>query len=217
MRDQWIEWLQDNHRRFFYGVTLVVASFFLAFQVFAKYHKTARSKPPAVLQETFENWLVQGEAFEKLEEALKRTPELETRLGAMIADKFIVQNDGQRAEPFAEGVLRRVLRQTPEHAMFAHGSLLIAKGELENALTEALSLKEQLDQSTLLYGFNLVRIASLSRALECFAAEQTVLEELETFMQAHQSAASILMECFHEGTTTLVDYIHERKTHANSK
>lgn len=211
MKDQWIEWLQDNQRRFFYGVTLVIATFFVAFQIFGKFHKPARQKTLAP-KHSFEKLLVQGEAFDKLEEVIKQNPELETKFGAMIADKFIVQNDGERAQPFAEVVFQRVLKHTPEYAAFARGSLLISKGRFQDALVEAVSLKKELNHDTLLFGFNLVRIASLCRALEAPVAECEALDELKLFMESYEKAATVLTECFHEGEVTLLDYIHDRKS-----
>ena len=211
MRDQWIEWLQEKQRHFFYGVILVVATFFLAFQLFGKFHKPARNHY-FTADQAFEKWMHQGEAFEKLEIALSHHPELETKFGALIADKFIGQNEGDKAQPFAQNVFSRVLKQTPEHTAFAEGSLLIAKGNFRDALSRSISLKDRLGENTLLYGFNLVRIASLYRALELRDQEIASLEDLERFMQRNISIKEILNECFCEGELTLVDYISQRKS-----
>ncbi|NGX37499.1 MAG: hypothetical protein K1000chlam2_00655 [Chlamydiae bacterium] len=212
MRDQWIGWLQEKQRHFFYGVTFVVAALFIAFQLFGKFHKPQTSQY-FVANQAFEKWLVQGEAFDKLEHAIHAHPELETKFGAMIADKFIAQNQGEKAQPFAESVFQRVLKQTPEHVAFAEGSLLIAKGNVGEALTHAVSLKDRLNETSLLYGFNLVRIASLYNVLENRDQEIAVLEELEQYMAGNEKAASVLTDCFNEGDSTLIDYIQERKTH----
>lgn len=216
MRDQWIEWLQDKQRHFFYGVTIVLASLFVAFQAFGKFHKPATSNYLLVNQ-AFEKWMYQGEAFEKLEAALHKNPELETKFGALIADKFLAQNDTDKAQSFADNVFKRVLNQTPEHTAFAQGSLLIQNGNLREALTSSLTLKADLDQDSLLYGFNLVRIASLTRALHSEGQEQSALEELETYMETHDKATTVLTECFHEGDLTLTDYITHRKASAPEK
>jgi hypothetical protein len=210
MKDQWLDWLQDKQRHFFYGITLVVASLFIAFQVFGKFHKP-RINRYLIVNQAFEKWMHQGEAFEKLENALKANPELETKFGAFIADKLIVQNEGDKAQEFADSVFKRVLKQTPEHTIFAQGTLLISKGDLHQALTSAITLKGDLDHSSLLYGFNLVRIASLYRALETRDEEITALEELETYLQGNEKITPILLQCFHEGDLTLSDYISHRK------
>lgn len=210
MRDQWIEWLQEKQRHFFYGVIVVVATFFLAFQTFGKFHKPMRHHYYTANQ-AFEKWMVQGEAFEKLEAALRHHPELETKFGVLIADKFIGQSEGDKAQPFAESVFNRVLKQTPEHTAFAESSLLIAKGNFREALSQSISLKNRLNENTLLYGFNLVRIASLYRALELRDQEIASLDDLERFMQQNQGVKEILNECFCEGDLTLVDYITQRK------
>lgn len=214
MKDQWIEWLQDNQRRFFYGVTLVVTTFFVAFQIFGKFHKSSHNKTLAVTQ-SFEKWLAQGESFEKMEEAFVKNPELSTKFGAAVADKFIVQNEGDRAEPFAKEVFKRGLKQTPKHTAFAKGSLLIAKGQLQDALTEAVALKKDLNSDTLLFGFNLVRIACLCRSLQAPDTEKEALKELEDLMKANQNMAKVLTECFHEGDVKLLDYIYDRKSQIN--
>jgi len=215
MKDQWIDWLQDKQRHFFYGVIFVLASLFVAFQAFGKFHNPTTSNYLLVNQ-AFEKWMYQGEAFEKLESALKENPELETKFGALIADKFLVQNDPDSAQAFADNVFKRVLNQTPEHTTFAQGSLLIESGDLRQALTSSLTLKADIDHSTLLYGFNLVRIASLARALHSEGQEQSALEELETYMQTYEKVSSVLTECFHEGNLTLTDYISHRKLSAQA-
>ena len=211
MKDQWIEWLQERQRNFFYGIVIVIATFFVAFQLFGKFHKP-RETQYLVANQAFEKWIAQGEAFDKLESALQTHPELETKFGAMIADKYIAQNEGEKAEPYAENVFKRVFRQTPEHTAFADGSLQIAKGNLREALTQAVVLKEHMGKDSLLYGFNLMRIASLYRALAVQGQELAALEELEHYMKENEKGASILSECFSdEGGTTLFDYIEERK------
>jgi hypothetical protein len=213
MKDQWIEWLQDRQRHFFYGVLMVIMTFFVAFQVFSKFHKPRASQYFAANQ-AFEKWLIQGEAIDKLEKAIAAHPELEAKFGALIADRYIVQNEGDKAEPYADSVFKRVLKQSPEHTAFAEGSLQIAKGHLREALVHTVALKERMDKESILYGFNLVRLASLYRALSVHDQELAALEELEQYMQENQKRGSILAECFNEGGYTLSDYIEGRKQSA---
>ena len=78
----------------------------------------------------------------------------------------------------------------------------------------AITIKGQLEQSSLLYGFNLIRIASLSRALKTSDQEIAALEELETYMRDNKQESSILIKCFQEGSLTLADYISHRKAFA---
>lgn len=210
MKDQWLDWLQEKQRHFFYGITIVVASLFIAFQTFGKFYKPKQNRF-WVTYNAFEKGMLQGEAFEKLKRALRDNPELETKFGAQIADAFIAQNEGEKAQPFADKVLQRVKQQTPEHAEYAEGSLLISKRDFTNALSKAITLKDKLDHESLLYGFNLIRIASLYRVLETPDKEVAALQELENYMQKNQKASAVLMECFHEGELSLQDYITHRK------
>jgi len=210
MKDQWIDWLQYKRRHFFYGVICIVASLFIAFQVFGKLHKQS---PHHFLSanKAFNEWTKNAQDFEKLEQTVQSHSELETKFGALIADKLIVRNEGEKAEGFADSVFKRVMKHTPAHTAFAEGSVLIAKGDMEKALIQAVNLKERLEKDSLLYGFNLIRIASLSRFLEASDQELSAIIELEKFINDGSEASSTLAECFREGDVTLLDYISERK------
>lgn len=211
MKDQWIDWLQDKQRHFFYGITVIVAALFVAFQMFGKFHKPTTSRFITASQ-VFEKWISQGEAFEKLDHILASSPDLATKFGVQVADKFIAQNEGEKAQPFADAVLRRAYAHTPHHSTFAEGSLLIAKGDFREALTSAVTLKEHVEPSSLLYGFNLVRIASLYRAINAGDQELSALDELDTYLKSQTEITPVLLECFREDSLTLTDYISHRKT-----
>jgi len=211
MKDQWIEWLQEKQRNFFYGVALVVVAFFATFQLVQKFDKP---KPANYLSANlaFERWILHDKDFESLETALTAHPDLNSKFGALIADKFIARNQGDNAKHFSDAVFERVIKQTPQHTAFAEGSLLISQGKLSEALTQSLTLKEQLDKSSLLYGFTLFRLASLYRALDNHAQEVASLGELEQYMQNNPKGGTILQECFSEGKLTLSSYISQRKS-----
>lgn len=209
MKDLWIEWLQEKQRNFFYGVALVVVIFFTTFQLVQKFNKP---KPTNYLSANlaFERWMIHDKDFESLETALSTHPDLNSKFGALIADKFIARNQGDKAKTFADGVFERVIEQTPQHTAFAESSLLISQGKLSEALTQSLALKERLDQSSLLYGFNLFRLASLYRALDNHVQEIAALEQLEQYMQSNPKGGTILQQCFSEGKLTLSNYISQR-------
>lgn len=210
MRDQWIDWLQEKQRNFFYGVTIVIAVCFISFQLFQKFHKAAPSNYLSA-NLAFEKWMLHGNDFGNLEKSLSAHPDLETKFGALIADKFIAHNQGDKAQPFAEGVFERVLKQTPDHTTFAEGSLLISQGKLTEALTHTLVLNQRLEKTSLLYGFNLFRLASLYRALDNPTEERAALADLEQFMKSNPKGSSILEQCFSQGDVSLSRYIEERK------
>jgi len=216
MKDQWIEWLQAKQRHFFYGVTIIVACFFVAFQAFGKFYK-GRPHSYLTVNQAFESWMSQDGAFEKLEEELTKHPEMASKFGARIAHELLAKGQVEMAEPFAQGVFNRVFKQTPEHTAFSEGSLLIQKGEFTQALQQSVALSERLDQSSLLYGFNLVRIASLFRALNDADQELAALEDLEGYIESHEKEANLLTRCFQEGSLTLSDYISERKSFFDQK
>ena len=213
MQDQWVGWLQANRRHFFYGVLFTIALFFIAFQVYEKFHKPSRGHY-LTINRLFEKWLANGEAFDKLELALRTHPDLEAKFGAAIAEKFITQEQGDKAEPFATNVFERIMKHIPEHTAFAEGSLLISKKQYKDALANAISLQARIDENTLLYGFNLIRIASLYRALDLQDQELASLDDLEHYLKTHTDASTILNKCFCEGQINLSDYITQRKIQA---
>ncbi|MBS0628648.1 MAG: hypothetical protein JSS30_00305 [Verrucomicrobia bacterium] len=211
MKDLWIDWLQEKQRHFFYGVFIVVAVFFISFQIYQKFQKPVATNYHAA-NLIFEKWVLDNKDFAELEKALASHPDLESKFGALIADKFIVSNRGDQAKPFAEKVFERVLRQTPEHTAFAEGSLLISEGKLSDALTHSLVLSSRLDTSSLLYGFNLLRLASLYRALGDRAEELASLAQLELFLKSNPKAGAILERCFSDGQHSLSDYLIHRSS-----
>lgn len=216
MKDLWLDWLQEKQRNFFYGVAAVVVLFFVAFQLFEKFH-TSEPRNYLSTNLAFEKWLLHDKDFNEVEEALKSNPDLESKFGALIANKFIVRNEGNRAQPFAEEVFDRVLQKIPEHTEFAKGSLLISKGSLKEALNHSISLHHRLKKDSVLYGFNLFRISSLYRALGDRPSEVISLGQLEHFMETNMKASTILTECFSEGEATLLNYIAQRKSKTSAE
>lgn len=216
MKDQWLDWLQEKQRHFFYGLTVVVASLFVAFQLFGKFHAPKKSKYLLAIRD-FEKWLSSGESFDKIETALREHPELETKFGALIANQFIVNHQGDQAEKYAKAVLNRVQKHLPEHASFAEGSLTIAKGQLEEALKSSLSLRQKTDSHSVLYGFNLLRIASLYRELNNHPQEVSTLTELEEFLSHNEKASHALNQSFQQNNITLSDYISHRKRDVSNR
>ena len=95
---------------------LVGASCFLAFRGYEQLHPQP-IYPRSNLNRAFDRWAMQGGDFEELEQALKERPALETRFGALIADKFIVKGEGALAEQFAQAVFQRV---APDKTYFGH-------------------------------------------------------------------------------------------------
>lgn len=211
MRDQWIEWLQGKQRHFFYGVTIIVACFFVTFQAFGKFYK-GRPHSYLTVNQAFESWMSQEGAFEKLNDELAKHPEMAAKFGARIAHELLAKGQVEKAEPFVQNVFDRIFKQTPEHTSFSEGSILIQKGEFRQALQQSMALKERLSQNSLLYGFNLVRIASLCRALNIQDEEFAALEDLEGYLKTHGESAHLLSHCFQEGSLTLHTYIHHRKS-----
>jgi len=209
MKDQWIEWLQAKQRHFFYGVTFVIAAVFIGVQSYGKLHKSNTQKYFSTHQ-AFQEWMEGGEAFDRLEAALKQQPELASKYAAQVVEKLMADNQPEKTEGLAANIFERALKQAPEYASFSETSLAIAKGKLEDALIQATSLKKNLNETSVLYGFNLIRVASLHRALKQGTSELTALQDLQIYLETHEQEKALMSKCFHEGEMSLEDYLIQR-------
>jgi len=100
-----------------------------------------------------------------------------------------------------------LLKPSPEHTSYAEGSLLISQGNLTQALDHSAALGNRLEKDSLLYGFNLFRLASLHRALNHSAEERASLEELQAFIEQNPKAHAVLEQSFSKDQNSLSDYI----------
>lgn len=207
MQESLVDWFREKQNYFFYGFL------FLAVVIFGYFKFSPRKENTNFLsvEKAYHHWEKTGENLDELETVLNHHPELETKFGALIAERFLLQGDGLAAKPFAEAVFRRISRHIPEHVEFAEGSVLIAQGKISEVLQQSLALKERLSKDLFLYGCTLVRIAGLSQELHNKDQEFAILQELEDFLTSKTTAAIQLMNCFSHEKTTFQDYIAFRK------
>lgn len=211
MKDQWIEWLQGRQRHFFYGIAATLALLFLVSQ-FLGQKKTFSSSAYIRANQAFQSWVETRSGLEALTSLINSHPDLETKFGSLIANRLILEHDADAAQPFADRVIARVFNRIPEHATYAEGSFLIAQGNYRDALSKAVVLKSRIDERSLLYGFNLMRIASLYRELSAYDQEVAALEDLENYLKKDYPSVKEFSKCFSNGNLGLSEYIRKRLT-----
>lgn len=209
MKEDLAYWLKEKQNHIFYGCVFIVGALILSFKMF---YPKKQSTDFLMVEKAYTQWEQTGENLEELSTALKHHPEMEAKFGAFIADRFILQGNGDAAKAFAEGVFQRISNYIPKHTAYAQGSVLIAQGNLSQALEQTLQLKEDITKDSLLYGFALLRAASLSRALNEKEEELSALVDLEHFIQTKSADAQTLEHCFSNENASLQTYIHFRKT-----
>lgn len=151
--------------------------------------------------------------------AIRDVPALEEKYEASIAQKLFDIEKVEEGLVFANRALSRVKGEAPLHATFAKTSLLIESGKFQEALEQAVALKEQMGPSylseikggSLLYAHNLLRIACLQQELKNRPGEKAAWEELETLLSSQSVLAERLSLPFADKDVSLSQYIAERK------
>jgi len=219
--------LSSDSRRWIYSA----GTFFLGVCVLVIYFQ---SGPKAIAfaraQSLFAKWEASPqdpELFQEMSRALRKLPALQEKYQALIAQKLIEGGRGADAIKMAYGSLELAKNEVPWHASFAETSLLIEQGEYQKALERAVALKEQMGRESdislfsgdrlvggsVLYGYNLLRIACLQQELKNEPGERAGWEELDTFLKRKEGSPvfNILLSLFHEKGVDLSQYIAERK------
>lgn len=180
----------------------------------------------ASAESIFSQWMASpqdAELYEKMRKALKKVPGLEKKYEAAIAQKLL---DGERMDEaldMAHRSLGRIKGDMPFHAAFATNSLLIEQKAYPDALIRAIELKEQMERNfdfnvpnpfaggSLLYAYNLMRIACLQEKLKNASGEKVAWEEFEAFIHKKENISDLIVASFSEQKIDLNSYIAERK------
>ncbi len=181
------------------------------------------------------NWEGTKDALAKLEKLMRKHPELHQKYDSVIAQKLLASSQSGLGSSYASATLKRIETFSPYYTKFAKGSLMIGEGRLKEALEEAKNLKMQLevDQSfwekrsqiirhgSLLYAYNLIRIATLEKELGSLEGELTAWEELKqnagwteksiVSKTYDPEAYHLIAQNFKKQDVSLLDYINHRE------
>jgi hypothetical protein len=157
--------------------------------------------------------------YQAMMDAIQMVPALENKYEATIAQKLLNTDKLSQALVMANRSLNRVKKEIPLHTTYAETSLLIEQGGFQQALENAVALKEQMGESylveykggSLLYAHNLLRIACLQQALKNRPGEKAAWEELEALLQRKTPLSELILSSFSEKQINLSQYIAERK------
>jgi hypothetical protein len=157
--------------------------------------------------------------YQNMKEAIRNVPVLQKKYEAAIAQKLLNTDKFNEALAMANHSLSRVRDEAPFHVNYAKTSLLIEQGAFQEALEQAVALKENMGHSfqkeqkggTLLYFHNLLRIACLQQELKNRPGEKAAWDELESLLNVKSKSAKMLLGSFSEKRVDLSQYIAERK------
>lgn len=233
------EWISEHGKVILLSfVTLIVLSFCL-FQLAGKFLPSQKSDYLHI-QKAFHAWvskeLPDAQLFSALEKPLKSHPELEAKFGAHIAQRLLSQGEVHKANTYASSLLKRAQELTSTYyPRFSRNTLLISQGKYIEALEEAKQLKVDLESDdvfwqgrdklvrsgTILYAYNLMRIASLEGQVGSKEGELKAWDELvhnagwqgspANVKTYDPEAYALLAQNFTQGDISLLDYIEQRK------
>jgi hypothetical protein len=233
------DWISEHSKTILLSfITLIVLSFCL-FQLMGKFSPGKKSDYLEV-QNAFSAWVAQEtqdhNLLKNLERPLSHHPELQAKFGTQIAQRLLSLGDVSRADVYAKAALIRSQDLTsPYYSRFSQNTLTISQGKFSDALEEAKRLKIDLEKDdafwerrdkfirsgTVLYAYNLVRIASLERQLGSKEGELKAWEELvknagwkerpENSKTFDPDAYALLAQNFTQGDISLLDFIEQRR------
>jgi hypothetical protein len=223
------EWMRGHLPLLGGALAIIVVGVMVVFQGFKK-------EPEAdflIAEMAFRRW--EKTSLAQLQTLLKKHPELHTKYDGPIARKLLASSEAGLAASFGKAALKRVKDLSPYHTHFSETSLLIGEGQLTEALAKAKELKNLIDSDTafpgqkygsILFAFNLLRIAMLEKTVGTKEGEKSAWQELkkhagwseEPFITKYDPEAfRLLAENFRSKEISLADYIRHREKFLISK
>lgn len=221
--NRYVQWVSENGKILVWGLLAIVAlialvyrfafgystssetDFFQATQAFSTFEQEAKTPDEVAAQQ---------DAFYKLEKIIHRHPELHAKYDGLMTQVLIARNAFAQAEPFAKLAIQRTSNENePLFSEYSQNTLLIGKQNYSEALKNSIALKNQMKegQESLLFGFNLLRIASLQRTLGLKSEELAAWKEWKQFAQRDARSSQKIMNHFKDGSVSLINYIEARE------
>lgn len=156
-----------------------------------------------------------SETVQDLKAIDDKYPVLQRRYDGILAQEFIALNDQESIDPYAKRAIEQLRSVCLDNfATYSEVSRLIAKNELEGALTLATSLQKDLEaesseQNYALQAFTLLDIATLNKKLGRIEEEKQALTSLSTLFSSdtNQETKDKVLAILQENESTLLDYM----------
>lgn len=228
-------WFADYKRSLVLLIPFFLVMLLLIFKFSA--YKTKAERDFLAVKNAYLKWEnsqeLENDSFQMLRGLIKKHPELVAPYETLIIQKILALGAEKKARPFIENLAKRV--SDSYYTQFSKATLSIAEGDLDRALQEAFSLKEKMlsdknfweGQKTphfgsILFAFNLLRIAILSQSLERGEDELIAWKELKdyarwsggsdkTLVNLDREAFDILLQHFTDQNLSIKDYIKYRE------
>ncbi len=240
-KEIYIDWLSEHRKQVFIGAAVLIFLLCSVFSLSKRFGGSAASDFVEV-NALFTAWVQQehqdAELYKKLQKPIERHPELEAKFGSHIAHRLLSLGQSKEGLTFARAALKRIHGLVhPYYAQFSGVTLFIAQGKLKEALQATEQLKVQMEKDerlwdkkdelmasgTILYAYNLLRLASLEREAGSREGEMRAWKELmenagwagkqpsnpKTFDPKSYQA---LAQTIQQGDVTLLEFIKHRQS-----
>lgn len=233
------DWISEHSKTILLALGSLIVLSFCLFQLIAKF-STGKKSDYLEVQSAFGAWVSDEKqdpkTLKSLEIPLARHPELEAKFGTHIAQRLLCLGDVKKAGKYATAALNRATSLTsPYYERFSRNTLKISQGQFLPALEEAKRLKADLENDdafwegrdkfirsgTILYAYNLARIAALERQIGSTEGELKAWDELvrcagwkdspSQIKTYDPEAYALLAQNFTQGDVSLLDYIEQRR------
>ncbi len=213
-KEKWWLWVVSIKNLIGFGIPAALAVVLCV--SYLTFHKPKRHGDYFAAARAYEAWVAGDESeLTNLENLMGHHPELHAKYDHAIAAHLMAT--GHETSGYAESVFKRTNLSSKWHGQFSKTSLVISQGDYKLALHEACDLKNQMSErdienNKLIYGFNLLRIASMERQLNHDAAEKQAVKELQSFLANHKNDKDLtpLVSHYQQGKVSLDDYLISR-------
>ena len=221
------DWVRNHGRTVLYSILMVVVVMFGAYRWSQSSSSQAHQdfiSAELRLRQMREDVEGRQEALAELTELLDLHEELHSKYDGLIAHELLKDGQGEEARPYLESSIARSGKENGAlHHSFGQTSILIANGQLDEALKGALKLREQLKASEnegleTLRVFNNLRTAFLYQGLDQPANERlawaTLRSESPWLLEPNgklDPTQQAILSHFSEGAVMLADYVAMRE------
>jgi hypothetical protein len=229
------QWVAGNSKTILFSALALLATCFGVYQLSGR----QGASPSLHIDKAFQNWIVQEaqdlKVYQQLERPMRQHPELQSKFGTAIAQRLLGLGEVKEATKYANAAFKRSHDlNSPYYAAFSKNTLLISEERFAQALENAQQLKLDMlgddlfwqnrdpfvRSGSILYAYNLLRIAALQCQLGAKEEERIAWNELlenagwrgeplnpKTY---DPEAYALLAQNFTQGELSLNDYIQRR-------
>ena len=221
-----VHWCLENGRILILGFLSVIAMFLVGYRV--SYGSMMKSEINYINAENnYQRFIsekneTQGqEILTNLSAIMANHPELYAKYDGHIAQKLIIEGNISESLPYANRAIDRTeAENAPLYSDYSKTAILIAEKKYEEALKNALDLKQLLLKNEfvmsiespegILFAFNLLRIGMLQQQLKLESAELATWNEWKAAKISNE-AFQKLANNFNVGQINLTNYIEARE------